>query len=93
MATWCFKTAMRHTRETHTYQWYWQLDTDNSVLLTSMRLFDTLEECVANAQERGFRGALQVPVDLTYPAVLTWTEGAPLRGSGRSPTSGGRQVA
>ena len=45
-----------------------------------------------NAQERGFRGALHVPVDLTYPAVLTWTEGAPLPGSGR-PSSSGRQVA
>jgi hypothetical protein len=78
MSTWCFKTATRQTRESSTHQWYWQLNAGHSPLLTSIRLFPTLDDCVADAQENGFRGALHVPEIVTYPAVLTWTEGAPL---------------
>ena len=70
MATWCFKTAARHTRDTQTQQWYWQLDEGYSFLLTSMRLFPSLEECVRDAQAKGFQGALHVPPLLTYPVTL-----------------------
>ena len=77
MAKWWFKTAARHTRYSCTHHWYWQLDTDHS-LLTSIKLFGTLDECVADAQANGFRGTLYMPEYLTFPAVLTWEEGAPL---------------
>jgi hypothetical protein len=95
METWCFKTATRHTRESETHQWYWQLDAGNSFLLTSMRLFPSLEECVLDAREKGFDGALHVPSMLSYPVTLTWTEGAPLetRIGAANGDKSGRRVA
>ena len=78
MATWCFKTATRQTRGAQAQQWYWQLDEGYSFLLTSLRLFPSLEECVLDAREKGFEGALHVPSVLSYPVTLTWTEGRPL---------------
>jgi hypothetical protein len=96
MAKWCFKTAARHTRISATQQWYWQLDAGHSLLLTSLRLFPSLEECVIDAQEKGFRGALHVPAMLSYPVTLTWTEGAPLEtrlGSSPVGDKSGRRVA
>jgi hypothetical protein len=97
MATWCFKTVMRHTRETETQQWYWQLDEGRSFLLTSMRLFPSLEECVVDAQAKGFQGALHVPPMLSYPVTLTWSEGAPLEtrigGAAAGGDKSGRRVA
>ncbi len=92
MALWSFKTAARHTRSSSTHQWYWQLDTHHSLLLTSLRLFVTLEACVADAQESGFRGALHVPENLAYPAVLTWEEGAPLGSRARIGNSSAQQA-
>ena len=90
MAKWCFKTAARHTRYSCTHQWYWQLDTDHSLLLTSIKLFGTLDECIADAQANGFRGALYVPGNLTFPAVLTWEEGA--RVARRRPAATGQSA-
>ena len=95
METWSFKTATRHTRDSHTHQWYWQLDAGNSFLLTSMRLFPSLEECVLDARQKGFNGALHVPTTISYPVTLTWTEGAPLetRIGASNGDKSGRRVA
>ena len=96
MTTWCFKTAARYTRYSSTHQWYWQLDEGHSFLLTSMRLFPSLEECVLDAQAKGFEGALHVPPMLSYPVTLTWSEGAPLEtriGGATTGDKSGRRVA
>ena len=93
MATWCFKTAARYTRYSFTHHWYWQLDTHHSLLLTSMKLFRSLEECVADAQANGFPGALEVPENLIFPAVLTWEEGAPLAVRRAASAPSAQQVA
>jgi hypothetical protein len=94
METWCFKTATRQTRGSSAHQWYWQLNSGPTPLLTSIRLFETLEDCVADAQDNGFRGALHVPEILSYPAVLTWSEGAPLEAARPMPaTRSGQQAA
>jgi hypothetical protein len=97
MDTWCFKTATRHTHGFETHQWYWQLDSGNSLLLTSLRLFASLEECVIDAQQKGFPGALQVPRLLSYPVTLTWSEGSPtetrIGSASASGDKSGRRVA
>ena len=96
MATWCFKTATQHTHGMPTHQWYWQLDEGRSFLLTSLRLFPSLEECVMDAQQKGFAGALHVPPMLSYPVTLTWAEGAPLEtriGGTANGDKSGRRVA
>ena len=94
MDTWCFKTATRQTRGSPVHRWYWQLSSGPSPLLTSIVLFETLEDCVADAQANGFRGALYLPEILSYPAVLTWSEGAPLEALlPMSATRSGQQAA
>ena len=69
MAAWCFKTATRQARYSSA-QWYWQIDAQHA-LLTSTRLFATLEECVADAQKNGFRGTIDRDSARTPPAVIT----------------------
>lgn len=76
MPNWCFKTAARRTRETSSHDWYWQIDTDHTLIaITSMRLFPTIEECIVNARENGFRGEVAMPGTLTHPAMITCNEG------------------
>lgn len=70
MAAWCFKTATRQSRYTATHQWYWQIDAQHA-LLTSMRLFATLAECVDDARKNGFRGAIDRDSGHAHPSVIT----------------------
>ena len=73
MAAWSFKTATRQTRDSLAHQWYWQIDAQYA-LLTSTRLFATLEDCVADAQKNGFRGAIDQDSVHVHPAVITTLE-------------------
>ena len=70
MPTWCFKTASRHTRDSHTHQWYWQIEAEHALSPTSIRLFPTIEECVADARENGFVGEVGLPDALSHPAMI-----------------------
>ena len=76
MATWCFKTAALNERKSSRYLWYWQIDTQDAMLFTAIKLFSTLDECVADAREQGFGGQLTLPASVAHPAVITWSEGA-----------------
>lgn len=76
MPIWCFKTAARRTRETSRHDWYWQIDTQHTLIaITSTRLFPTIEECIVNARENGFRGEVEMPGTMTHPAMITCEEG------------------
>jgi len=76
MPTWCFKSAAQRTRFSSTQQWYWQIDTQHTLIaITSTRLFPTIDECIANARENGFRGDVDVPEDIEFPALITCQEG------------------
>jgi hypothetical protein len=74
MATWCFKTAALNTRRSSDYFWYWQVDTAHTLLLTALKLFPTLEECVADACRNGFRGTVQMTEGLGHPAIIKWAD-------------------
>jgi hypothetical protein len=76
MATWCFKTAALNERNSSRYLWYWQIDSQDTLLFTGIKLYPTLEECVADAREQGFRGNLTLPSALSHPAIVTWSEDA-----------------
>lgn len=76
MPTWCFKAAARRTRESSTHQWYWQIDTRHSLIaITSTRLFTSLEECIADARQNGFRGEVDIPGSLHAESIITCEEG------------------
>ena len=75
MATWCFKTAALNERNSSRYLWYWQIDMQDALLFTAIKLFSSLEECVADARQNGFGGQLTLPVAVSHPAVVTWIEG------------------
>lgn len=76
MPTWSFKTAERHTRDTSTRGWYWQIDTSHAMIaIASTRLFPTVGECIANARQNGFRGEVEIPETLTDATVITCEEG------------------
>jgi len=76
MPTWCFKSAAQHTRSEATNQWYWQIDTQHTLIaITSKRLFPTIEECIADARENGFRGEVDMPDEISHPAFITCPEG------------------
>lgn len=76
MPTWCFKSAAQRTRYSSTHQWYWQIDTQHTLIaVTSKRLFRTLEECVADARDNGFRGGVDVPDEVAHPTVISCEEG------------------
>ena len=77
MPIWCFKSVEQRTHGESIPQWYWQIDTQHTLIaITSTRLFPTLEECIANARENGFRGEVDTSDEtLSHPAVLTCEEG------------------
>ena len=76
MPTWCFKSALQRTRHTSTQRWYWQIDTQDTLLaITSKQLFATLEECIADARAYGFRGDVEASEDVDHPALITCEEG------------------
>ena len=76
MPAWCFKTAVRSTRGSVGHQWYWQIDTQHTLIaVTSPKLFGTIEECIADARENGFRGAVDIPETMSLPAMITCEEG------------------
>jgi len=76
MPTWCFKSAVQRTQHASTQQWYWQIDTQHTLIaITSTRLFATIADCIANARENGFRGDVDIPDDIEYPALITCEEG------------------
>ena len=76
MPTWCFKAAARRVRDSATLQWYWQIDTNHSLIaISSKQMFDTIQECVANARENGFRGEAAIPAALDASTVITCEEG------------------
>ena len=77
MPIWCFKSVEQRTHAASTHQWYWQIDTQHTLIaITSTQLFPTLEDCVANARENGFRGEVELPEKaLSHPVVLRCEEG------------------
>lgn len=77
MPTWCFKAAARRTREiATTLQWYWQIDTNHALIaISSKQMFDTIQECIANARENGFRGEVTIPAVIDDTTVITCEEG------------------
>jgi hypothetical protein len=89
MATWCFKTAALNERNSSRYLWYWQIDTQDALLFTAIRLFSTLEECVTDARDQGFRGHLTLSSTVSHPALITWSEDA----DGVSTTRVGQRAA
>ena len=79
MSTWCFKSTMQYLRDPDTspHCWYWQIDTRHAMIaVTSPRLFPTLEQCVDDARENGFRGEVEMPEELEHPAVIECNEGS-----------------
>jgi hypothetical protein len=76
MATWSFKTAALNERNSSRHLWYWQIDSQDTLLFTGIKLFATLDECVADARDQGFRGYLTVPAGVAHPAIITWSEDA-----------------
>ena len=76
MPTWCFKTATRTTRDSVVHSWYWQIDTQHTLIaITSPRLYATIEECIANARENGFRGEVEIPDAISPPMSIACEEG------------------
>ena len=76
MPTWCFKSAAQRTRHTSTHRWYWQIDTQHTLIaVTSPRLFATIDECIDDARENGFRGEVEIPEQVMHPAVICSEEG------------------
>ena len=76
MPSWCFKTATRSTRESVVHRWYWQIDTQHTLIaVTSTKLFETIDACIADARDNGFRGEVDVPDAITLPAMITCEEG------------------
>lgn len=76
MPTWCFKSALQRTRHTSTQRWYWQIDTqDTLIAVTSKRLFSTLDECITDARAYGFMGEVDLSEDMAHPAFITCEEG------------------
>lgn len=78
MPTWCFKSTTQYLRDPQSapHFWYWQIDTQHAIFaITSPKLFPTLDACVMDARENGFRGELEQPDDLAHPAVLVCEEG------------------
>lgn len=93
MPAWCFKSAAQRTRNSSTNQWYWQIDTQHTLIaITSKRLFPTIEECIVDARENGFRGEVDVPEDLTHPAFITCEEGDYVHGIVQRSVSGRSQL-
>jgi hypothetical protein len=75
MPTWCFKTAQR-TRNSSTHEWYWQIDTSHALIaITSPRLFSSIEECIADARDSGFRGKVEIPATSSHPENIVCEEG------------------
>jgi hypothetical protein len=89
MATWCFKTAALNERNSSRYLWYWQIDTQDALLFTAIKLFPTLDECVVDARQQGFLGHLTLSHAVSHPALITWTED----GDGSSTTRIDQQAA
>lgn len=76
MPTWCFKSAAQRTRLTSSNPWYWQIDTQHTMIaITSKRLFPSIEECIADARENGFQGEVDVPQEVVHPALITCEQG------------------
>ena len=76
MPTWCFKAAARLERESAAPAWYWQIDTNHSMIsIASTQLFDSLDECIANARENGFIGDVEIPDALDASSVITCEQG------------------
>ena len=76
MPTWCFKATASRSRPPSTHQWYWQIDTSHALIaITSTRLFDSIEDCVADARDNGFLGAVELPATLDDTSVITCEEG------------------
>jgi hypothetical protein len=71
MPTWCFKTTDPASDPSSPHQWYWQIETDAApIAILSSRMFASLDECIVHARENGFRADIEVPVTMTYPAVI-----------------------
>ena len=81
MPTWCFKAALpRHARDSAAMRWYWQIDSNDQVAVTSPTLFATLEACIANARDNGFRGAVALPERVGGDTVINCDEGDHVHG-------------
>jgi len=76
MPTWCFKTAAQRTRDSISHRWYWQIETQHTpIAITSVRLFSTIQECIVDARENGFRGKVEIPDADAMPATISCEEG------------------
>ena len=63
-------------RDSSTNHWYWQIDTQHTLIaVTSPKLFPTIEECIADARDNGFRGEVDIPDAITVPAMIECEEG------------------
>lgn len=72
MATWSFKTLAHSTGdETPGNMWYWRHETGLPLAPASTELFQTLDECAADARNNGFRGTV-VPMgdSLCHPIMM-----------------------
>jgi hypothetical protein len=64
MVTWSFNTVSDEASADAAGKWYWRANTAPPVVLTSVRLFPTLDECAADARRKGFdEGAAPVRDD------------------------------
>jgi hypothetical protein len=89
MPTWCFKTQEQLNPYTASPQWYWQIDAEHTLIaISSSRVFATLEQCIAHARAHGFRGTVEVPQTLTYPAVIRCEDEDYMPGLMQAPSSG-----
>ena len=76
MPTWSFKAAAPRAGEAAAPEWYWQIDTDHTLIaITSNRLFSTIQQCIADARKSGFLGEVEIPARLDESSVITCEEG------------------
>ena len=63
-------------RDSSTNHWYWQIDTQHALIaITSTRLFPSIQECIADARDSGFRGEVEIPKTVSHPANIVCQEG------------------
>ena len=58
--TWHFKTVLRWTSTGSTHCWKWCAESEHGDATQSTNLFQSLADCVRDAQAHGFRGRVDV---------------------------------
>ena len=63
--TWHFKTVLRWNGAESTHCWKWCAESERGDAMQSPHVFESLADCVRDAQTQGFRGRVEVGGDFT----------------------------